>query len=481
MLFRMLYDDKLAQAAYLIGCQQTGEALIVDPQRDVARYINEADKEGLKITAITETHIHADFLSGAREMAERTGAKVYLSDEGGPDWQYKWLNAKQGGGSYPHQLLKDHDTFNIGNIEIKAVHTPGHTPEHLCFIVTDHGGGATEPMGIASGDFIFVGDVGRPDLLETAAGQAGTKEQSARVLFKSIKRFQALPDYLQLWPGHGAGSACGKALGAVPQSTVGYEKRFNPAIGDAATESQFVESILAGQPEPPLYFARMKRENRDGPALLGTLPNPGKLNPDALRAIANSNSVILDTRPWAEFSRGHLPKALFAPLSTSFPTVAGSYVEPGVAIYLIVDEDKLHEAIVDLIHVGLDDITGYATTETITALRDSGMDLETSESIEMVDLKNHLSDPDVQVLDVRRASEYSEGHLANAINIAHTRLLARIDEVPRDKKLMVHCRSGERSSYATAMLASHGFDAVQLDGGLLAWEQAGGEIVVDRG
>ncbi|MCB0294386.1 MAG: MBL fold metallo-hydrolase, partial [Calditrichaeota bacterium] len=173
MFFRMLYDDKLAQAAYVIGCQRTGEAVVIDPQRDVDRYINLAEKEELKITAVTETHIHADFLSGARELAERTGAKLYLSDEGDADWKYQWLHQKQGGGSYHHQLLKDNDSFMIGNIELKVLHTPGHTPEHISFMVTDHGGGATEPMGIATGDFVFVGDVGRPDLLETAAGQAG--------------------------------------------------------------------------------------------------------------------------------------------------------------------------------------------------------------------------------------------------------------------------------------------------------------------
>jgi len=173
MLFRMLYDSKLAQACYFIGCQQTGDAIVIDPQRDVNRYLDLARKENMRISAITETHIHADFLSGARELAERTQAKLYLSDEGGPDWSYGWLDKKQGGGSYLHQLLKDGHTFKVGKIQFQAVFTPGHTPEHLSFLVTDLGGGASEPMGIASGDFVFVGDVGRPDLLETAAGQRG--------------------------------------------------------------------------------------------------------------------------------------------------------------------------------------------------------------------------------------------------------------------------------------------------------------------
>ena len=173
MLFRMIYDEKLAQGAYLIGCQRTGEAIVIDPERDVDRYIRLAQQEGLRITAVAETHIHADFLSGARELAERVGAKVYVSDEGDADWKYQWLDAKSGGGSYDHQLLRDGDRFSVGNIEFHVMHTPGHTPEHISFLVTDHGGGADEPMGIVTGDFLFVGDLGRPDLLETAAGQAG--------------------------------------------------------------------------------------------------------------------------------------------------------------------------------------------------------------------------------------------------------------------------------------------------------------------
>ena len=220
MLFRQISDDRLAQYAYLIGCQQTGEALIIDPERDIDRYIDIATAEGLKIVAVTETHIHADFVSGALEFAER-GVDVYLSDEGDEDWKYGWA-------SRPNvTLLKSGDTFPVGKIQIEAVHTPGHTPEHMSFLVTDYGGGANKPMGLISGDFVFVGDVGRPDLLETAAGNVGAQEPSAKKLYASIQEFLKLPDYMQLWPGHGAGSACGKALGAIPESTVGYEKMFN--------------------------------------------------------------------------------------------------------------------------------------------------------------------------------------------------------------------------------------------------------------
>ncbi|MFT3881547.1 MAG: MBL fold metallo-hydrolase [Gemmatales bacterium] len=220
MFLRMVYDDKLAEAAYLIGCQKTGDAIVIDPQRDVDRYETLAAANGLRIVAVAETHIHADFLSGARELAEK-GAKVYVSDEGDADWKYQWLNLKTGGGSYAYQLLKDGDTFKVGNIEFKAVHTPGHTPEHLSYMVTDRGGGADKPLGVATGDFVFVGDLGRPDLLESAAGVVGKADSSAHQLYQTVRKFMDWPDYLQVWPAHGAGSACGKALGAVPQSTVG--------------------------------------------------------------------------------------------------------------------------------------------------------------------------------------------------------------------------------------------------------------------
>jgi hydroxyacylglutathione hydrolase len=304
MFFRMVYDDMLAQAAYLIGCQRTGEALIIDPERDIDRYVKIAESERLRITAIAETHIHADFLSGARELAEATGARLFLSGMGGKDWSYQWLDKKKDGGSYAHTLLRDGDSFKVGNVEVKAIHTPGHTPEHICFQVTDRGGGASAPMGIATGDFVFVGDVGRPDLLESAAGLKGAADDSARALYSSVKSFRALDDYLQLWPGHGAGSACGKALGAVPQSTVGYEKRFNPAIQAAESEQRFFGYVLEGQPEPPLYFARMKRLNKEGPPVLGALPRPRELGAEELRGIDAKKTAVLDTRGWGQVRAG---------------------------------------------------------------------------------------------------------------------------------------------------------------------------------
>jgi hydroxyacylglutathione hydrolase len=193
MFFRQIYDEKLAQAAYVIGCQKTGEAIVIDPERDIDRYEALAKANGLRIVAAADTHIHADFLSGVREFAEK-GARAYLSDEGDADWKYQWLDKKSLGGRYDAVLLKDGDIFSIGNIQFRAIHTPGHTPEHLCYEVTDRGGGATEPMGIATGDFMFVGDLGRPDLLESAAGIVGKADSSARTLFQTMQRFAQWPD-----------------------------------------------------------------------------------------------------------------------------------------------------------------------------------------------------------------------------------------------------------------------------------------------
>jgi hydroxyacylglutathione hydrolase len=480
MLFRMLYDDKLAQASYVIGCQRTREAIVIDPERDVARYVEFAAREGMSITAITETHIHADFLSGARELAEHTGGRLYLSDEGDADWKYRWLNKKQGGGSYDHRLVKHGDRFKVGNIQFEVVHTPGHTPEHICFLVTDLGGGANEPMGIVTGDFVFVGDVGRPDLLETAAGVVGAKEKSAAALYRTIQRFKALPDYLQVWPAHGAGSACGKALGAVPQSTVGYEKRFNPSIHAATDEARFVAEILHGQPEPPLYFARMKRENKEGPALLGKLPEPKPVSVKEINELSTLGAVILDTRSWVQFAEGHIPGALFTPQDDSFPTIAGSYVEPGTPIYLIVPEERMAEAVTSLIRIGLDEIAGFITPSTLQEYRQNGDKMVATPVIPIKDLSLHQRNVAAQIIDVRRADEFAAGHVPGAVNIAHTRLLARLPEVSRDRPVFVHCRTSNRSAYASALLQKHGFQVTLLEGGYTAWVASGGKTVVER-
>lgn len=478
MLLRRIFDPELAQAAYLIGCQRTGEALVTDAQRDVDRYIEEAAQEGLRIVAVTETHIHADFLAGTRELAERVGAKVYLSGCGGEDWQYGWLQSDSQGQPYSHELLAHDSKIRIGNIELTAQHTPGHTPEHISFLVTDHGGGAQEPMGLLSGDFVFVGDLGRPDLLETAAGITGSRDESARALHGSAQKFLNLPDYLQVWPAHGAGSACGKALGAVPQSTAGYEKRFNPALSLVGQEQQFVDFMTAGQPEPPLYFARMKRENRDGPAVLGTLPNPPLCGLETLPFAANDDAVVVDTRDWTAFRAGHVPGSLWAPLGRHLPNVCGSYVLPEQKIYLIVDREDVDHAVRSLVRIGLDRVAGYVAPATLTAHgRGEGeLQLANIDEIESTEYRGRLAQEEVQALDVRRLTEYDEGHIPSALNVAHTRLLPRLEEVPRGRPIVVSCQTGIRSGFAASFLKRNGFEVINLRGGYEAWVGAGGDV-----
>ncbi len=469
MLFRQISDPKLAQNAYLIGCQQTGEALVVDPERDVDRYLAAADAEGLEIVAVAETHIHADFLSGARELAERHGAHLYLSAEGGDDWQSEWARR----GDYELTLLTDGDLFRVGKIELRAVHTPGHTPEHLSFVVTDHGGGADQPIGILSGDFVFVGDLGRPDLLESAAGVVGMQEPSARLLHASLDRFLDLPDFLQVWPAHGAGSACGKALGAVPMTTVGYERRFNGAI-DAARRGvdAFVDAILAGQPEPPLYFAAMKRLNKEGPPPLGGLPRPERFSAADLAAESvREDTVVIDTRlDRTAFMVDHLRDALFAPLDRNFPTVTGSYLRSDDRIVLLTPPEHVDEAVRDLVRVGFDNIVGWAPPETL-----QHVPAEHRTSIPIIDFRDAetlAEREDTAVLDVRRADEHASGHFPEAIHIAHTRLLDRLDALPNTEQLIVYCASGNRAAAASSMLARTGRKVLYVDDSFHSWHNS---------
>src|SRR5687767_7896979 len=316
MLLRRFYDPKLAQASYLIACGRSGEAIVIDPNRDAEQYMHAANGEGVRIAFVTETHIHADFVSGSRELAARTSARLYLSREGGAEWSYDF--AKADGAA----LVGDGDTIDVGNIRLSVMHTPGHTPEHVTFLVTDRAV-ADDPMGAVTGDFVFVGDVGRPDLLERAAKVEGTMRASARALFASLKRFSALPDWLQIWPGHGSGSACGKGISAVPHSSLGYERRFNWAFA-IADEDEFVRQVLEGQPEPPAYFAEMKRVNKRGPRVLGVIARPPRLDPARVVELMSSGGTLVDTRKADAYASRHIPRTLNIPLNKSFSTWAGS-------------------------------------------------------------------------------------------------------------------------------------------------------------
>ncbi|HEX6791567.1 MAG TPA: rhodanese-like domain-containing protein [Candidatus Krumholzibacteria bacterium] len=473
MFFRQINDRKLAQYSYLIGCQATGEAIVVDPMRDVSVYYDVAAAEGLKIIAAAETHIHADFLSGARELAER-GVTIHVSAEGGADWQSEWLK----GSSYAHRLVRNGDHFMVGNLRFDVWHTPGHTPEHVCYLVTDTPAGASIPVGLLSGDFVFVGDVGRPDLLETAAGQVGSMEPGARALFESIQGFRGLNPSIQLWPAHGAGSACGKALGAVPMSTVGYELVANPAIAAATDPASFTGYILDGQPEPPLYFARMKRDNRGGPELLPKSLEPRLLPASKIADLSGATGVaVLDTRTWDEYRHAHLPGALFTPLNSQFNTIAGCYVPEKMPIVLLVAEARLKEAVRDLIHVGLDNIVGYFTPDMFSAYAPKGKTASVGQ-IEPDEIEKQVA-AGAFLLDVRRSAELAGlGRIAGAHHIAHTRLLARIAEVPKGQPVVVHCSAGSRSRYASGLLDRMGYRVSNVNGGFDAWKARGGAAVM---
>ncbi len=461
MLLKQIDDRKLSQYAYLIGCEATGEALLIDPERDIDRYVELAEMEDLEVTAVAETHIHADFLSGAREFAERFDTTVYLSDEGGEEWQYGWVDGeRESGGTYDVHLLEDGDSFTIGRIEIKALHTPGHTPEHLSYLVTDSGGGADRPMGLASGDFLFVNDVGRPDLLESAAKVEGKMEPSARRMYRSIQRFLEMPDYLQIWPGHGAGSACGKALGAVPHTTAGYEKMFNPMIAAAKEgEETFVREILKGQPEPQMYFARMKRDNRDGPPLLGSLPRPQQLTHGELSDVVDDDeSIIVDTRfDRSAYMKRHIPGSLYAPMNRYFNTVVGSLqVDETVPIVLVIEENEVEEAVRDLVRIGYDRIVGFATEETLHRYFDGDGPRASIEEITFDTLEELRSRSGNRVLDVRLGSEYEEDHVPEALNASYTRLPEYVKNLPEDTNFLVHCATGRRAASASSFLAREG-------------------------
>jgi hydroxyacylglutathione hydrolase len=466
MILRYFYDDQLAQTSYLVGCSEAGEALAIDPARHIAPYLEAADKAGLDIVGAVETHIHADFVSGARELAERTGATLYLSDEGDADWKYQYLD------DYDHVLLKDGAIIRAGNVELQARHTPGHTPEHLVFFLTDTAT-ADQPMGIFTGDFVFVGDVGRPDLLESAAGQIGATEPSARHLFHSIQQLKGEPGYLQIWPGHGAGSACGKSLGDIPSSTLGYETLFNWAF-QITDEDTFVRQVLADQPEPPTYFARMKQVNKAGPPVLHGLPRPERLPARRLPAVVESGAVVIDTRDLGTFATAHVPGTLNIPLHYDFATWSGWLVPYDTTFYLIVGDNQIDAAIQALTAIGLDDVGGYCTPDAVDAWESSGRDVASVPQLDAGSAAAMQARGDAQILDVRSSAEYNAGHIPGAVHIPVGHLPNRLAELPGNGTVIVQCGSGNRSSIAASVLQYLGVeDVANLRGGIEEWSRQG--------
>ena len=478
MIVKRFYDTKLAQTSYLIGCGRTGSAVVIDANRNIEQYLDMAKAEGVAITHVTETHIHADFVSGSRELAHRTGATLYLSDEGDADWKYAF--ALSDGAS----LLKDGDSFKVGNVVVAAVHTPGHTPEHLSFLITDTAA-ASEPIAMVTGDFVFVGDVGRPDLLERAAKIEGSMEGAARALYASLQRFRRYPDWLQIWPGHGAGSACGKGLSAVPHSTVGYERLFNWAFG-VADENEFVQMVLAGQPEPPKYFAEMKRINKAGPLVRHGFTRPALLTAQDITRLVESRALVVDTRPAADFAAGHIPDTINIPQNESFTTWAGWLIPYDRDVTLIVNapyaqslDHAMENAVRDLAMIGIDRVSGYADGSVLAQWATEGRALETIAAMTPTDVAERLASGAVHVVDVRGRSEWEAGHIEGADNIPAGYLVERLDQIPRDTTVVVHCQTGARSAIGASVLQAQGFkQVVNMTGGITAWLQAGLPTVV---
>ncbi len=461
MLLRYFYDEKLAHASYMVGCQAKGEAVIVDPMRNIAPYIETAEEEGLTIVGALETHIHADFVSGSRELANKFDATLYISDEGDTDWKYQNLEGIK------YQLLKDGDSFNIGNLVFDVLHTPGHTPESISFMLTDKGGVADEPMGIFTGDFVFVGDIGRPDLLEKAAGIKGTSEAGAFAMYDSVERFKKLPDYLQVWPAHGAGSACGKALGAVPSTTIGYEKRFNWAM-QFNDRSSFVDALLDGQPEPPTYFAVMKHVNKVGIQLIEQIPALTKLTTatEVKQFIADGLQVI-DTRPAEEFAEGHMKGTINVPFNKSFTNWMGWLVDYEKPFYVLTDEADLDEMLIALRSIGIDNLRGYGDAK---AILNEEAELETYQSITVKQLKERMDKEDVHVLDIRNLTEWNDGHIDGAQHIMLGTLQQRLAEIKTDKQIVVQCGSGVRSAIGISILLANDVkEPLNLAGGYESW------------
>lgn len=471
MLLKYFYDQNLAHASYMVGCQGTGEAIIIDPGRDIEIYLHEAEANDMQIVAATETHIHADFVSGARELAERTGARLFLSDEGDANWKYGYLQ------DYDHRLVCDGDSFHVGNIEFKVMHTPGHTPEHISFLLTDQGGGADHPMGIFTGDFVFVGSIGRPDLLEKAAGIANTAVAAARQMFHSVQRFKQLPDYLQVWPAHGAGSACGKGLGAVPSSTVGYEKMFNPALA-YDDEAQFVDYLLADQPEPPRYFAVMKRVNKEGPRLLRQLTAPAHLPASRLPQLLEGGAQVVDTRLAGSFAERFIAGAINIP-AHELSNWAGWLIDYERPLYLIVDSSGVQQVVRDLAYIGLDNVSGYFETTAIDTLAEAGHRLNSYDVAGPEALADRILKGEVVVVDIRNQTEWDEGHIPGARHIMLGYLAERSDELINGQPIVVQCRSGNRSAIgASVLLAQGASEVINLQGGLRDWAQA--DLPVER-
>ena len=464
MFFQHVYDKSLAQGSYFIGCQKKGVAIIIDAKRDVDTYLEIAKQNNMKITHVTETHIHADFLSGTRELAAITGAEMFLSDEGGEDWLYE----------FNHTGLRDGSVITVGNLTLEVIHTPGHTPESISFLLTDKPA-SPEPVMLFTGDFVFVGDIGRPDLLEKAAGIAGTTQASAIQMFDSIQKFDALPDYLQVWPGHGAGSACGKALGAVPSTTVGYEKIRNWALQHENDQEGFVKYLLEDQPEPPKYFAMMKHLNKVDRPLVTSVPKVKKLTGEELKTAMSHGVKLIDARNKVDFAAGFIPDSINIQGNNAFATWMGWFIDYQESFIVVASDDQIEDLTRKLMRIGLDNILGY-----ISDVSSVGVELQQADIIEIDEFKTYLTRDDVQVIDLRNSAEYKAGHIEGVPQVFIGTLPQNLDKISKEKPLVVHCQSGDRATIGYSLLKKFGFKNVKnFSGSMNEWVKLGNPVVTE--
>lgn len=440
MLFHQFYLNCLAHASYLIGSEN--ECAIVDPQRDVDQYIDEAARRSMTIKYVIETHLHADFVSGHRELAARTGAEIVFGAA---------ANAE-----FPHRAVNDGDVLRVGTIELRALATPGHTPESISWLIVDGG----KPVKVLTGDTLFIGDVGRPDL---AGGRGFTSEQMAALLYDSLHaKILALPDDVEVWPAHGAGSACGKNISKETFSTIGVQRRTNYALRPMPRE-EFVKMLTTDITEPPPYFPYDAEMNRRGARALSEIDAPA-LTP---QQVGDRDAVILDVRDSDSFAAGHLPRSINIGLGGQYASWAGTLLSPSDHIIIVADsEEKSREGVMRLARVGMENVDGWLDGG-VLAWSDAGYELAQMPQVSVAE----LHDANARVLDLRRAGEYDGGHVPSAINIPLHELPRRIEEVR--EPVTVICAGGYRSSAAASILARHGVQATNVVGGTAAWIRAG--------
>ena len=469
MLLERIEDPGLSQFSYAIGCPGAGTVAIVDPRRDVDVYLEFAADQDLRITHVLETHIHADFASGARELAERTGARLCLS-------------AYDAGETYdvmfPHEEIEDGDSIEVGSVRIEALHTPGHTPEHLSYLVYDTHRSGDVPEMLLSGDFLFIGSLGRPDLLGEEA-----KVDLARRLFASVRqKLAGLPDGLEVHPGHGAGSMCGAGMSGRPISTLGFERVANPYLDPELTEDAFVQKILGSAPPFPPYYRRMKALNSAGPPILGGLPGLAPLPTLEFHAMVEAGHAVVDLRDHLAFGGGHVPGAFGIGVDGSLSTWAAWVVPYETPIVLVAERPSdVERAVRALVRVGLDDVRGWLAGG-MESWRQDGLPIETLPQISIPALAAALENGrEVDVLDVRSDGEWEGGHIEGATHVHGGLLGERLDEVPgQERPLAVICGSGYRSTVAASVLKRAGFEDVRnVPGGMQGWRKAGLPVVGD--